>query len=308
MSLGTRFAQLPRPVAHRLLRLLRYLNLMRALEWRLLERWLKEGSARHVLDVGCGHGLYSLDLVRRGATLVGCDLDHGALSDAQQSSQGLGLAGRAGYLVADGASLPLPEGEFDLVICNCVLEHIADDGAALKSMARVLQPGGMLYLTVDSASPDLALGFLEGLPEALKTRLLRPQVIAADSVMDGLEARLDDLYAVRRRYRQDELVATLADLHLEVLDSQFYLTGAGAAQYEAFHALRGLDPARGLGRLLYMVSSILLYPLAAWSDNRPAKHGHGLAVVARKQEDQRNVINSLRPVKAPPGSFGGDAA
>lgn len=283
MSLGVRFAKLPRPVAHRLLRPLRYLTLMRALEWRLLESWLRRKPARRVLDVGCGHGLYSLDLARRGATLIGCDLDRRALSDAQTSSHALGLDGRAGFLIADGTELPLPEGAFDLVVCNCVLEHIVDDGGALAAMSRVLQPGGMLYLTVESAKPDLALRFLQDLPEAIKVRLLRPQVVAAPSVLGGLQARLEDLYSVRHRYQQDELTSLLADLHLTVLDSRFYLTGAGAAQYEAFHALRGLDPARGLGRLLYMVSSLLLYPLAVWSDNRQVKHGYGLAVVARKE-------------------------
>lgn len=283
MSLGVRFAKLPRPVAHRLLRPLRYLNLMRALEWRLLEGWLQRRPAVRVLDVGCGHGLYSLDLARRGATLIGCDLDRRSLSDARTSSHGLGLNGRAGFLVADGIQLPMADGEFDLVVCNCVLEHIVDDDAALAAMTRVLRPGGMLYLTVDFARPDQALGFLQDLPEAVKVRLLRPQVLAAPSVLEGLQIYLDDLYCVRHRYRQDELMTRLADLHLAVLDSRFYLTGAGAAQYEVFHALRGLDPARGLGRLLYMISSLLLYPLAAWSDNQQTRQGHGLAVVACKE-------------------------
>jgi hypothetical protein len=34
-----------------------------------------------------------------------------------------------------------------------------------------------------------------------------------------------------------------------------------------------------------MLSSLLLYPFAAWSDDRPAAKGHGLAIVARKQND-----------------------
>jgi hypothetical protein len=38
----------------------------------------------------------------------------------------------------------------------------------------------------------------------------------------------------------------------------------------------------GLGRFLYMLSSLMLYPLAAWSDDRPDVRGHGLAFVARK--------------------------
>jgi SAM-dependent methyltransferase len=283
VSLGVRFARLPRSLSRRLLPMLRYLNLMRALEFRLLAPWLRQVGGWRVLDVGCGHGLYSLDLARRGAVLVGCDLQRPALTDARQTALGLGLDGRALFLVADGAALPLPEGAFDLVICNCVLEHVADDGAALAAMARSLRRGGVLYLSVDNADHGLALGFLEGLPGGAKGWLLQPDVAAAPSVSAGLEARLDDLYAVLRRYHRDELIDSLSGLGLSILDSRPYLSGIGAAHYEAFHALRILDPSRGLGRLLYMLSSLLLYPLAARADSRQDARGHGLAVLARKE-------------------------
>lgn len=296
MSLGLRFARLPRPVALRLLPALRYLNLMRALELRLMAPWVQQVAPRHAgpwraLDVGCGHGLYSLDLARRGAGLVGCDLRRPALADARGTARGLGLEGRSLFVLADGAALPLPGEQFDLVVCNCVLEHIADDGAALAAMARALRPGGLLFLSVDNADHGLVLGFLERLPARLKRWLLRPQVAAAPTVSDGLDARLDDLYFVLRRYRRDNLAQTLSGLGLTVLDSRPYLTGVGAAQYEAFHALRGLGAERGLGRLLYMLTSLLLYPLAAWSDDRAWSdgqgnaRGHGLAFVARKDGD-----------------------
>jgi SAM-dependent methyltransferase len=281
VSLATRFSRWPRPVSRRLLPALRYLNLMRALEIRLMAPAVQAVEGGYVLDVGCAHGLYSLDLARRGAVLVGCDLERSALAAAQQTAHGLGLSGKALFLVADGSRLPLPDRQFDLVVCNCVLEHIVDDTAALAAMTRSLRPGGMLYLTVDNAEHGLALGFLERLPASAKAFLLRPQVAQAPTVSEGLDARLDKLYAVLRRYRRDDLLETLAGLGLTVLDCKPYLTGAGAAHYEAFHALRGLDPARGVGRLLYMLSSLLLYPLAAWSDNRRGPQGHGLAVLAR---------------------------
>jgi len=283
VSLGARFARLPRPLACRLLPVLRYFSLMRALELRLLAPWVRQVAGWYVLDVGCGHGLYSLDLARRGAVLVGCDLDSPALTDARQAAHHLGVDGRALFLAADGMALPLAEGQFDLVVCNCVLEHIADDGAALAGMARALRPGGVLFLTADGVEHGLALGFLERLPSGLKRRLLAPQVVTAPSVTAGLDARLDDLYAIRRRYCRDDLADRLSSLGFTILDSRPYLTGVGAAQFEAFHALRGLEPARGLGRLLYMLSSLLLYPLAAWSDDRRPARGRGLAIVARKE-------------------------
>jgi hypothetical protein len=37
--------------------------------------------------------------------------------------------------------------------------------------------------------------------------------------------------------------------------------------------------------MLYMLTSLLLYPLAAWSDNRQGVQGHGLAIIARKEAD-----------------------
>jgi len=43
---------------------------------------------------------------------------------------------------ADLASLPFPSGTFDLIICNHVLEHVADDAAAARELVRVLAPGG----------------------------------------------------------------------------------------------------------------------------------------------------------------------
>lgn len=283
MSLGAGFARLPSPLARRLLPALRYLNLMRALEWRLLERWVQLRAGWRVLDVGCGHGLYALDLVRRGAVLWGCDLQGPALAAARRTADGLGLGGLALFVLADGQALPLAAGEFDLVVCNCVLEHIADDEAALAGMARALRPGGLLYLSVDNAEHGLAMGFLERLPAWTRRWLLRPEVAGAASVSQGLDARLDALYAVRRRYHRADLEATLSRLGLTVLQGQPYLSGVGAAQYEAFHALRGLGAERGLGRLLYMLSSLLLYPLAAWSDDRSEARGHGLALLACKE-------------------------
>ena len=106
---------------------------------------------------------------------------------------------------------------------------------------------------------------------------------AAPTVSAGLDARLEDLYAVLRRYHSEDLANTLTSLGLTVLDRRPYLTGVGGAHYEAFHAIRALDPTRSLARVLYMLSSLLLYPLAALADNRQDVPGHGLFIVARKE-------------------------
>jgi ubiquinone/menaquinone biosynthesis C-methylase UbiE len=280
VRLGAQFSRLPRPISRRLYRVLRYTNLMRALEMRYLEPWTLAVQGQRVLDVGCGHGLYSLDLARRGAHLVGCDLSAGDLKAARETAAGLGLQRQTAYLQADGAGLPVPDNTFDLVVCNCVLEHIVDDQQALLGMHRSLVPGGLLYLTVDNAEHDLALCFLEHLPSKVKALLLWPEVATAPSVAQGLDNYLGKRYAVQRRYRRDSLEAKLQNLGFGVLNGRAYLSALGAAHYETFHVFRGLDPARGLGRLAHMVTSLATYPFAVLGDD--PRRGYGLVLVARK--------------------------
>jgi hypothetical protein len=55
------------------------------------------------------------------------------------------------------------------------------------------------------------------------------------------------------------------------------------ADLKAFHILRILDPARGIGWLLFTHTLLLLYPLAAWRDDQPDMRSHGLAVTVQEE-------------------------
>jgi SAM-dependent methyltransferase len=282
MSLGVWFAHLPHTLSHWLYPILRYTNLMRAIEMRHLAPWVRHVEGWQVLDVGCGYGFYSLDFARRGASLIGCDLSLPALEASVQTGQGLGLDGRTTYMAADGSLLPLASNKFDLIFCNCVLEHIDDDRLALAEMYRTLRPGGLLYLTVDCAEHNLTLGFLERLPAELKRSLLRPEVAGAATVAQGLDDYLADIYNVRRRYRRQDLDVVLQDLGFDVLDRRAYVSLLGAAHYEAFRLTRGVDPRRGLSRLVHMITSFVLYPFVVLVDSFRRTRGYGLMFTARK--------------------------
>jgi SAM-dependent methyltransferase len=296
MTLGVWFSQLPAPVARFLYPVLRYTNLMRAVELRYLAPWVREVRGWRVLDVGCGHGFYSLAFALRDASLVGCDLSPSDLEAAHEIAQGAGLNHRTTYILADGAGLPLSGGLCDLVVCNCVLEHIVDDRGALAGMHRALKPGGVLYLTVDNSEHDLALGFLERLSPAARARWLRPEVASAPTVAQGLDDYLAVTYNVQRRYHPDGLEENLRELGFEVLERRAYLSRLGAVHYEAFHLFRGLGSGQGLGRVAYMLSSLLLYPFVSLLDRSEDERGYGLVFVARKAAsvDQRQTPSSER--------------
>jgi SAM-dependent methyltransferase len=58
-------------------------------------------------------------------------------------------AGRVRYLAAVGEAIPLASGETDLVVTDNCLDHVQDPAQVAREMARLLRPGGLLWLLVD---------------------------------------------------------------------------------------------------------------------------------------------------------------
>ena len=114
-------------------------------------RALLLGEARpgeRVLDLGCGAGRFIAALREAGADPVGVELAQAALERARHNVPGADLR-----LVAPDGSLPLPHGEFDVVWCSEVLEHVPDTVAFLTEARRVLKRGGRLLVTVPDHGP-----------------------------------------------------------------------------------------------------------------------------------------------------------
>lgn len=88
-----------------------------------------------VLDVGCGDGRLTQELVSRGATVVGVDSSVSMIESAKE--KGLDAT------VMDGAALTFDQ-EFDRVFTNATLHWIPDHDAVCEGMYRALKPGGIL--------------------------------------------------------------------------------------------------------------------------------------------------------------------
>ncbi|MDG4825690.1 methyltransferase domain-containing protein [Asanoa sp. WMMD1127] len=95
-----------------------------------------------LLDVGCGPGTITADLAERVAAVTAVETAPAALDAARAVAADRGLA--VDFAVEDVHALSFADDTFDVVHAHQVLQHVADPVAALREMARVCRPGGVV--------------------------------------------------------------------------------------------------------------------------------------------------------------------
>lgn len=112
---------------------------------------LPEGGGPY-LDVGVGgSGATVIEAARRGVEAVGCDLSVEGVVRARGFAEAEGVAERASFVACAAERLPFPDHSVACASAVAVLEHLDDDGEAVRELARVLRPGGRVWVLVPHA-------------------------------------------------------------------------------------------------------------------------------------------------------------
>lgn len=113
-----------------------------------------------LLDIGCGFGRHSYEALRRGAVTVASDfslpelVEVGSIVSAMADADELPIGATSASCNSDVTRLPFPDCSFDHIVASEILEHVDDDGAALRELVRVLRPGGRFAATVPATTPE----------------------------------------------------------------------------------------------------------------------------------------------------------
>jgi 2-polyprenyl-6-hydroxyphenyl methylase/3-demethylubiquinone-9 3-methyltransferase len=151
-------------------------------------------SGLRILDVGCGGGLLSEPLARRGGQVVGIDASPGNVAAAQRHAASQGVA--VDYRLGEPDQALRPAESFDLVLALEVVEHVEDVAAFVGTVAQHVAPGGLLLAsTIDRTWKSFVFAIvgaeyvLRVLPRGTHQwqRFVRPAELAAAASSAGLQ-------------------------------------------------------------------------------------------------------------------------
>lgn len=113
------------------------------------EAYARDLEGQRVLEFGCNVGASGIVLASLGAQVTGVEVDAKFAALAQTQAEAYGLATRVNVVHVDDTSrMPFPEGHFNLIVCNSVLEYVAPASLAVvqKELLRVLKQGGLILV------------------------------------------------------------------------------------------------------------------------------------------------------------------
>ena len=172
-------------------------------------------AGKRVVDVGCGGGILSEAMARRGAHVTGIDLAEKSLKVAQLHALESGIAVAYEAIAAEALAAREPAG-FDIVTCMEMLEHVPDPSSIVAACAALVKPGGDVFFSTINRNPKSYLYAVVGAEYLLKllpkgthdyAKFIKPNELARFCREAGLEVRnlvgmtynpLTKIYALER--------------------------------------------------------------------------------------------------------------
>jgi ubiquinone/menaquinone biosynthesis C-methylase UbiE len=125
-----------------------YAVLAAARDWAADLRRASSNGVVRLLDVACGTGNFTRAFAEAApdSLVVGADLSWSMLEKAGPLAAEAGLGDRLHFVRLDAIEMPVVSNAYDRLHCHAALHFMADPDAALRSFARVLEPGGICVI------------------------------------------------------------------------------------------------------------------------------------------------------------------
>ena len=157
---------------------------------------LAQIKGKRVLDIGCGGGILSDAMARKGAVVTGIDLSSKALRVAQLHALEAGTANVDYQEISAEAMAQQEPAGFDVVTCMEMLEHVPDPSSVVRACSALVKPGGWVFFSTLNRNPKSFLFAILGAAYVLQllpkgtheyAKFIKPSELAQYSRDAGLE-------------------------------------------------------------------------------------------------------------------------
>jgi 2-polyprenyl-6-hydroxyphenyl methylase/3-demethylubiquinone-9 3-methyltransferase len=161
--------------------------------------WIQSLSplmGKKVVDIGCGGGILSDAMARQGAQVLGVDLAVKSLKVAQLHALEAGTQGVEYKEISAEALAVEQAGQFDVVTCMEMLEHVPDPASVVQACAQLVKPGGWVFFSTLNRNPKSFLFAVIGAEYVLNllpkgtheyARMIKPSELADWVRASGLD-------------------------------------------------------------------------------------------------------------------------
>lgn len=213
-----------------------------------------------VADLGCGDGAQCLVWADLGHSVHGLDIDAAAIDAARRTAAG--RRDDLDYHVASAGRSPWPSHSMDICLVIEVLEHVPDWNACLDECARLLRPGGVVFIsTTNRLCPrqqEFDLPLYSWYPTALKRRFERLAVTTRPDLVAGSLHPAVHWFTSRQLRRALEQRGFASVDRIDMIELQ----GRGPLTRGLIKLVRAAPPLRWLVQVVTPYSAVLGVKLA----------------------------------------------
>lgn len=146
-----------------------------------------------LLDIGCGGGLVAEPLTRLGGTVTGVDASENNIRVASLHAEKMGLS--IAYKATSAEALAEQDMRYDVVLALEIIEHVADVASFMQAVAKLIKPGGVLFVSTLNRTPKAFMMAIVGAEYVMRllprgthqwNKFLKPAEIAAQFRAQGL--------------------------------------------------------------------------------------------------------------------------
>jgi SAM-dependent methyltransferase len=170
---------------------------------------MADAAPGRVLDVGCGPGILTRDLLRKGHEVLSADLSMEMIREARRAVSAASCAAEPHFVVSDASKICISGDRMDMVLSIGLMCYVKDHRGVLSEIRRVLKPGGIAVIQINNIRWTALYRAFVPLYRRLKTLIGMKRY-------DGLD--FDFNFSSRKRFLDDIALSGLKVLDIEHYD------------------------------------------------------------------------------------------